>query len=68
LPVITTAIVRLGVVKLEDLKSKRAYVIAGAFIIAAIITPTIDPFTQLIVALPMLVLFEGSLLAGRIFS
>jgi sec-independent protein translocase protein TatC len=68
LPVITTTILRLGVVKLEDLKSKRAYVIAGAFIVAAVITPTIDPFTQCIVALPMLVLFEGSLLVGRFLS
>ena len=68
LPIITTALLKLDIVKLEDLKKKRGYVAILAFIAAAIITPTIDPLTQLIVAVPILVLYELSILSARIFG
>ena len=68
LPIITTALLKLDIVKLEDLKKKRGYVAILAFLAAAIITPTVDPLTQLIVAVPILVLYELSILSARIFG
>ena len=49
---ITTAVLKLGVVRLEDLRRKRGYVAVLAFVVAVVITPTIDLLTQLIVAYP----------------
>jgi len=68
LPLITTLALKFNLVKLEDLRKKRGYVIVIVFLVAAVITPTIDPVTQCIVAVPMLVLYEISIMAARIFA
>jgi sec-independent protein translocase protein TatC len=67
LPLITIALLRLGLIKLDDLKNKRGYVVILIFIFAAIITPP-DPLTQIIIAVPMMVLYETSVIVARIFS
>ncbi len=48
----------------DSLAEKRPYVIVGCFIIAMFLTPP-DPFTQSILAIPMCLLFELGLFAGR---
>jgi sec-independent protein translocase protein TatC len=58
MPVLTTFLARIGVIKPEWLASQRKIAIILAFIVAAIITPTVDPINQCIVALPMVVLYE----------
>jgi len=66
MPVFLVGLVRLGVLKVEQLKSLRRYVVVIIFIISALITPSPDPFSQCALALPLWLLFEISLLVSRI--
>ncbi|WP_338846165.1 twin-arginine translocase subunit TatC [Massilia sp. W12] len=65
-PVVVVVLVRMGVVSLEKLKDIRRYVIVGAFIIAAIVTPP-DAVSQLALAVPMCLLYELGLLIAPLF-
>jgi sec-independent protein translocase protein TatC len=64
LPVLLLLLNRAGIVTREQLSGARRYVIVGIFIIAAIATPP-DVISQLILAIPLWLLFEGSLLLMR---
>ena len=61
LPVVTTFLARMGIVKPEWLASKRKMAIIVAFVLAAIITPTFDPINQSLVAVPLIILYELSI-------
>ncbi|MBI3970287.1 MAG: twin-arginine translocase subunit TatC [Chloroflexi bacterium] len=64
LPLVLFFLAKLRVIDPKILGGIRRYVIVAAFIISAIVTPTPDPFNQLLVAIPILVLYEvGALLA-----
>jgi len=63
-PVIVIVLVRFGVVSLDKLKSVRPYMIVGAFIIGAIFTPP-DVVSQLLLAVPLWLLFELGLFLAR---
>lgn len=65
LPVFIYILARLHIVNTRLLKKARPYVIVGAFIVAAIITPTPDPVNQTIVAVPMLILYEVGIILTR---
>ena len=60
-------LVKFGVVELEKLKQIRPYVIVGAFIIAAVVTPP-DVMSQLLLAVPLIALYELGLLMARFVS
>ena len=64
LPVLLMLLHRAGIVTREQLAGARRYVIVAVVAIAAIVTPP-DPGSQVILAVPLLVLFEGSLLLMR---
>jgi sec-independent protein translocase protein TatC len=63
-PVIVIVLVRLRIVSLEKLRSIRSYVIVGAFVIGAVFTPP-DVVSQLLLAVPMWLLYELGLLLAR---
>lgn len=65
-PVATILLVWAGLVTPEGLKSKRSYIIVGCFVIAAVITPP-DALSQIMLAVPMWLLFEVGLLISRIY-
>ncbi|MBE5073683.1 twin-arginine translocase subunit TatC [Erythrobacteraceae bacterium E2-1 Yellow Sea] len=64
LPVLLLLLNRAGIVTREQLVAARRYVIVGVVALAAVITPP-DPGSQLILAIPLLLLFEGSLILMR---
>jgi sec-independent protein translocase protein TatC len=66
IPVVEVLLVRMGIVSLDKLKSQRRYVIVGAFIVAAVITPP-DVVSQLMLAVPMCLLYEIGLVAAKFF-
>jgi len=66
LPVVTTFLARLGVIKPKWLADRRRTAIIVAFILAAIITPTFDPINQSLVAVPLIVLYELSIWLAKL--
>jgi sec-independent protein translocase protein TatC len=62
LPVLLMLLERAGIVTLEQLKSVRRYAIVGAFAIAAVLTPP-DVVSQLLLAIPLCILYELALIA-----
>jgi sec-independent protein translocase protein TatC len=62
LPVALTLMARVGLVSSEGLKKNRKYVIVGIFSIAAILTPP-DPISQIGLGIPILLLYELSIIA-----
>jgi sec-independent protein translocase protein TatC len=63
-PVVVVVLVRMGVVSLEKLRAARPYVIVGAFVVGAIFTPP-DVISQLLLAVPLWLLFEVGLVMAR---
>ncbi len=65
MPVISTFLARLGVLKPEWLSGKRSIAIILAFIVAAAITPP-DPITQCLLAIPLILLYEMSIILAKV--
>ncbi|RII83347.1 twin-arginine translocase subunit TatC [Neopusillimonas maritima] len=64
-PVAVVLLVKSGIVSVQKLRSARGYVVVGAFVIAAIVTPP-DVISQFMLAVPLCVLYEvGLLVASR---
>lgn len=58
LPVVVMVFVKLGMLSYETMSSTRSYAIVAIFIAAAVLTPTPDVMTLLLMALPMILLYE----------
>jgi sec-independent protein translocase protein TatC len=65
-PVVVVVLVRMGMVSLAKLKEIRPYVIVGAFVVSAVVTPP-DVLSQLLLAVPMTLLYELGLLVARLY-
>ncbi len=63
-PIVVVLLVRFGIASVEKLKQARPYVIVGAFIVAAIFTPP-DVVSQLLLAIPLVVLYELGIIVAR---
>lgn len=64
IPIVVMVLVRMNFVSLEKLREARPYVIVGAFVIAAIVTPP-DVVSQFMLAVPMCLLYEAGLFLAR---
>ncbi|VVE23206.1 twin-arginine protein translocation system subunit TatC [Pandoraea eparura] len=65
-PVVVVVLARMGVVSIDKLKQIRPYVVVGAFVLAAVVTPP-DMLSQLMLAIPLCILYELGLIAARVF-
>lgn len=68
LPLALTLAARMGVVTPKTLARNRKYAVLGAFIAAAALTPTPDAFNQMLMAGPLIVLYEVGIVSARIFG
>lgn len=66
IPIATLLLCLSGVVTIDSLKSKRPYIFVGAFVVGMFLTPP-DIFSQTLLAIPMYLLFEISLLFARFY-
>lgn len=66
LPVVLVSLQAAGVVTPARLASWRRYAIVALVALAAIVTPSSDPFSMFALAAPLLVFYEGSILVGRV--
>src|SRR5690349_13099453 len=64
IPIVVIMLVRVGLVTIDKLKDARPYVIVGAFVIAAVVTPP-DVLSQFMLAVPMCLLYEAGLFFAR---
>ena len=65
LPVVLTILVHLEIVQVATLTKNRPYAMIAAFTVAAFLTPP-DVVSQIVLALPLMLLYEASIVAGRI--
>ncbi|MBI5189503.1 MAG: twin-arginine translocase subunit TatC [Nitrospirae bacterium] len=66
LPLVITLLSKLGIVSPEFLAKNRKYAVLIAFVVSALITPTSDIFNLLLMAAPILVLYEVGILMARL--
>ncbi len=66
LPVLTTFLARIGIITSKWMAGKRKIAIVLAFVLAAIITPTVDPINMSRVAVPLGVLYEVSIWLAKL--
>jgi sec-independent protein translocase protein TatC len=66
-PIAVVLLVKAGIVSVAKLREVRPYVIVGAFIIAAVVTPP-DVLSQLLLALPLCLLYEVGIIVAAIIS
>jgi len=64
IPIVVIVLVRMGIVTVEKLREARPYVIVGAFVVAAVVTPP-DVLSQFMLAVPMCLLYEAGLFLAR---
>jgi sec-independent protein translocase protein TatC len=67
IPIVVMVLVRTGIISLEKLREARPYVIVGAFVIAAVVTPP-DVLSQFMLAVPMCLLYEAGLFLSRFIA
>jgi sec-independent protein translocase protein TatC len=68
LPILITFMARLGVVTVAFLKKNRKYAILINFVVAAILTPSPDAVSQILMAGPLMLLYEISIIGAKIFG
>ena len=67
IPIAVIVLVRMGVVSLAQLRDARPYVVVGAFVVSAVVTPP-DVLSQFMLAVPMCILYEAGLFFARFIT
>ena len=66
IPLVITLLAKLGVVSPQKLAKGRKWAVLAAFVLGAIITPTVDPINQTLIAAPIIVLYELSIWLAKL--
>lgn len=66
IPVVIVFLTKIGVITTQSLAKNRKYAVIGAFVIAALLTPTPDAFNQILMAGPIILLYEAGILASKL--
>lgn len=64
-PVVVVLLAKMGAVSIEQLQKARPYVVVGAFVVAAIVTPP-DVLSQVLLAVPLVILYEAGIWCSRL--
>jgi len=67
LPIVVTILVRQKIVEIKQLKAVRVHIIVVLLILSAVLTPP-DIISQILMAVPLYLLFEGTLLYLKVFN
>jgi sec-independent protein translocase protein TatC len=67
-PVLLIFLAAARIVSSAQMRRWRRYVYFGAVVFAAVVTPTQDPYTMLLMWIPLVLLYEGALLVARLFK
>ncbi len=67
LPMLSLILAKFGLVTADFMRKYRKYAIVGAFILGAILTPP-DPTTQVMLAFPIVILYEISIIIAKVFG
>ena len=65
-PIVLVALQAVGILSNRALRKNRSYALIGIVVLVAVITPSGDPFTLIILSLPMYIFYEASILYGVI--
>ncbi|HOU36818.1 MAG TPA: twin-arginine translocase subunit TatC, partial [Candidatus Omnitrophota bacterium] len=68
LPLAIGFLVRIGVLRSDTLRRQRRFTVVGIFILAAALTPGPDVFSQVLMAVPLLVLYEVGIIVAQIIE
>ena len=68
LPLVLLFLTGVGVLSSVQLRRWRRYALMGTVVFAAVATPTQDPYTMLLMAVPIYLLYEGAILIARAFK
>ncbi|MEW6109326.1 MAG: twin-arginine translocase subunit TatC, partial [Nitrospirota bacterium] len=68
LPLIIIFLTKFGIVSPKTLARQRKYAVLFSFVAAAILTPTPDAFNQILMAVPIIILYEVGIILSRIIN
>ena len=67
MPVVLLTIVKIGLLDYKKLSEMRSYFVVGMLVASAVITPSGDPFTMVLVAIPLWILYEICVIIARVW-
>jgi sec-independent protein translocase protein TatC len=67
-PVVLVSLEVAGVLKSAQLRAWRRWAFLSIFVVAAVITPSADPFSMFAMAIPMYVFYEGAIVVGKLLK
>jgi len=68
LPLLLIFLAGARIIPTQQMRSWRRYTYSGTLVFAAIITPTADPYTLLLMWVPLILLYEGAILVARLLK
>jgi sec-independent protein translocase protein TatC len=68
LPVVMFILAKLGAVSPQKMRSFRKYAVVALLILAAVVTPSTDPFNMMVVFVPLYLLYEAGIIVSTLFA